>query len=80
LIDCGKSFYTAALDVFPWKGFRQIDAVLLTHPHADALNGLDDLRSWTLGGAIQKSLDIYCDEATFKVVSRVSRVSPHVSS
>lgn len=34
LIDCGKSFYTAALEHFRTQGIREIDAVLLTHPHA----------------------------------------------
>jgi hypothetical protein len=35
LIDCGKSFLSSALEFFPKNGMRQIDAVLLTHPHAD---------------------------------------------
>lgn len=34
LIDCGKSFYAAALEHWPKRGLREIDAVLLTHPHA----------------------------------------------
>jgi phosphoribosyl 1,2-cyclic phosphodiesterase len=34
LIDCGKSFYAAATEWFPKHGLRQLDAVLLTHPHA----------------------------------------------
>ncbi|KAK4529886.1 hypothetical protein CCYA_CCYA02G0743 [Cyanidiococcus yangmingshanensis] len=48
VIDVGKFFYQAAIDVFPAAGLRQIDAVVLTHEHADATNGLDDLRDWTL--------------------------------
>lgn len=35
LIDCGKSFLSSALEFFPRNGLRQLDAVLLTHPHAD---------------------------------------------
>lgn len=59
LIDCGKSFYPSALAAFSKHGLRRIDAVLLTHAHADAMLGLDDLRSWTIGGHIQPYVDVY---------------------
>lgn len=52
LIDCGKSFYESALRYFPVYGLRNIDALLLTHAHADAMLGLDDLRSWTMNACI----------------------------
>ncbi|KAH8922602.1 hypothetical protein BT69DRAFT_1297824 [Atractiella rhizophila] len=76
LIDCGKSFRESALEFFPRNGNKVIDAVLLTHEsggeqHADAAYGLDDLCAWTLGGAIQPSLDVYCDQKTYDVLSRV---------
>ncbi|KAH8924897.1 hypothetical protein BT69DRAFT_1318591 [Atractiella rhizophila] len=71
LIDCGKSFRESALEFFPKNGKSVIDAVLLTHEHADAAYGLDDLRAWTLGGAIQPSLDVYCDRKTYDALSRV---------
>ena len=35
LIDAGKNFQAAALEWFPRYGLRRIDAVLLTHGHAD---------------------------------------------
>jgi phosphoribosyl 1,2-cyclic phosphodiesterase len=35
LIDTGKNFQAAALEWFPKYGLRRIDAVLLTHGHAD---------------------------------------------
>jgi len=35
LIDAGKNFQAAALEWFPKYGLRPIDAVLLTHGHAD---------------------------------------------
>ncbi|KAL0577592.1 hypothetical protein V5O48_004390 [Marasmius crinis-equi] len=44
VIDAGKTFQAAALEWFPTHGLRRIDALLLTHAHADAMNGLDDLR------------------------------------
>ena len=44
LIDCGKTFREQAIEFFPKKGLRKIDALILTHHHADAIDGLDDLR------------------------------------
>ncbi|EJF66422.1 hypothetical protein DICSQDRAFT_130703 [Dichomitus squalens LYAD-421 SS1] len=68
VIDVGKSFMPAAVEWFPKYGLRHIDAVLITHAHADAMNGLDDLRGWTLGGAIQQAVDIYLSAETFEAV------------
>ncbi|RPD63258.1 hypothetical protein L227DRAFT_573086 [Lentinus tigrinus ALCF2SS1-6] len=68
VIDVGKSFMQSAVEWFPKYGLRRIDAVLITHGHADAMNGLDDLRGWTLGGAIQSHVDIYLTEETFESV------------
>ncbi|BGP43963.1 hypothetical protein JCM10450v2_008177 [Rhodotorula kratochvilovae] len=70
LIDCGKTFYSGAIEHWPAKNLREIDAVLLTHAHADAILGLDDLRGWTLRGAIQASIPIYLTQETFGEVSR----------
>jgi len=71
LIDVGKSFCEAAREHFPKHRIRKLDAVLLTHPHADAVNGLDDLRAWTLGGAIQASIAIYCNAYTHGEIARM---------
>ena len=68
LIDCGKTFYDSALIAFPKFHLRQIDAVILTHPHADAMFGLDDLRAWTMSGRVQKHIDIYLTQSTFEKV------------
>jgi len=70
VIDVGKNFYAAALEWFPKYGLRHIDAVLITHAHADAINGLDDLRGWTLKGAIQSHIEVYVSQATFEEVRR----------
>ncbi|CAE6495800.1 unnamed protein product [Rhizoctonia solani] len=71
VIDVGKTFLAAALDLFPRYDLRRIDAVLLTHGHADAINGLDDLRSWTLGELrIQDHIDVYLSEETMSDVRR----------
>lgn len=72
LVDCGKTFYEAALAWCPKYKMRRIDGVLLTHGHADAIMGLDDLRNWTIGGdnAVQSVVHVYLDQATMDVVSR----------
>ncbi|KAI0095269.1 beta-lactamase-like protein [Irpex rosettiformis] len=70
VIDVGKSFQPAAIEWFPKYGLRKIDAVLITHAHADAMNGLDDLRGWTLRGAIQPHVDLYVSSHTFREVQR----------
>ncbi|KAJ2910693.1 hypothetical protein GGI21_000616 [Coemansia aciculifera] len=68
VIDCGKTFLQSATEVFVKHDVKSIDAVLLTHGHADAMFGLDDLRQWTSSFGI--SIPIYCDEETLKVVAR----------
>ncbi|KAL6299667.1 beta-lactamase-like protein, partial [Sparassis latifolia] len=70
VIDVGKSFQAAAIEWFPKYSLRRIDAVLITHAHADAMNGLDDLRGWTLHGAIQSHVDLYVSVSTYKEVQR----------
>jgi predicted metal-dependent RNase len=45
VIDVGKNFQAAAVEWFPKYGLREIDAVIITHAHADGwmcLFGLDD--------------------------------------
>lgn len=44
LVDVGKTFKRGALKWFPKFGITAVDAVILTHEHADAILGLDDLR------------------------------------
>ncbi|EGO28417.1 hypothetical protein SERLADRAFT_458787 [Serpula lacrymans var. lacrymans S7.9] len=70
VIDVGKNFQAAAVEWFPKYNLRRIDAVIITHAHADAMNGLDDLRGWTLGGAIQSHIDVYVSLPTFREVQR----------
>ena len=68
LIDCGKTFFNAALEWFVYYKRRQIDAVLITHGHSDAINGLDDLRQWTYKNIVQSTVDVYCDQTTFSTI------------
>ncbi|XP_031404568.1 putative hydrolase C777.06c isoform X2 [Punica granatum] len=68
LIDAGKFFYHSALRWFPAYGIRTIDAVIITHSHADAIGGLDDLRDWT--NNVQPSIPIYVAERDFEVMKK----------
>ncbi|KAL8043373.1 hypothetical protein ABFX02_09G115700 [Erythranthe guttata] len=68
LIDAGKFFYHSALTWFPAYGIRTIDAVIITHSHADAIGGLDDLRDWT--NNVQPSVPIYTAERDFEVMKK----------
>ncbi|KAL8276368.1 hypothetical protein RQP46_011213 [Phenoliferia psychrophenolica] len=70
LIDCGKTFWSGAMEHWPKKGLREIDALLITHPHADAILGLDDLRGWTLHQNVQDTIDIYVNQFTFDEISK----------
>ncbi|KAJ1289436.1 hypothetical protein BS78_02G163800 [Paspalum vaginatum] len=66
LVDAGKFFYHSALQWFPLFGLRTIDAVIITHSHADAIGGLDCLRDWT--NNVQPSIPIYVAERDYEVM------------
>ncbi|XP_028756312.1 putative hydrolase C777.06c isoform X1 [Neltuma alba] len=68
LIDVGKFFYQSALRWFPTLGIRTLDGVVITHSHADAIGGLDDLRDWT--NNVQPSIPIYVAERDFEVMKK----------
>ncbi|XP_017249066.1 putative hydrolase C777.06c isoform X1 [Daucus carota subsp. sativus] len=68
LIDAGKFFYHSALRWFPTIGIRKLDAVLITHSHADAIGGLDDLRDWT--NNVQRNIPIYVANRDFEVMKK----------
>ncbi|XVE88712.1 hypothetical protein DITRI_Ditri19aG0090900 [Diplodiscus trichospermus] len=67
LIDVGKFFYHSALRWFP--EFGAIDAVIITHSHAGAIGGLDDLRDWT--NNVQPNIPIYVAKRDFDVQNPV---------
>ncbi|XP_057422349.1 putative hydrolase C777.06c [Lotus japonicus] len=45
LIDCGKTFRETVLRWFVFHHIPRIDSIVLTHEHADAVLGLDDVRA-----------------------------------
>ena len=64
LIDVSPDLRMQLLDA----DVRALDGVIMTHPHADHMHGVDDLRPMVL--ATQKLVDIYMDGATSDVMRR----------
>jgi phosphoribosyl 1,2-cyclic phosphodiesterase len=70
LVDCGKTAREACMRHLPSLGVRTIDAVVLTHGHADAILGLDDLRDIQSGeGLSGASMPVFASEKTLRDVS-----------
>tara|TARA_B100001750_G_C15400705_1_gene542491 strand:- start:186 stop:1034 length:849 start_codon:yes stop_codon:yes gene_type:complete len=67
MIDVGKFFYESAINLFPRYNIKKIDSIILTHTHADAVGGLDDLRDWT--NNTQKEIKIYLRKKDLKSIS-----------
>src|SRR6185437_2555749 len=65
IIDTGQDFREQALR----ERIRHIDAVLYTHPHADHILGMDDLRPLTFDRGAP--LPLYADDATAAVLRRI---------
>lgn len=69
LIDTSPDLREQLLDA----GVGALDAVLMTHAHADHLHGIDDLRS--VNRLIQKAIPLYADRPTFdEIASRFGYV------
>ena len=69
IIDAGKTFYDSSLNFFPKNNVTSIDGLIITHAHADAIGGLDDLRDWT--NNTQKNIQVYLREIDYKVVDKM---------
>lgn len=67
IIDVGKTFREGAVRWFPEHNVRKIDAIVLTHGHADAYFGLDDLRSIM---ARDSFMDVYLSDECRATVER----------
>ena len=64
LIDCSPDLRAQLLD----HPVARLDAVLLTHAHADHVHGIDDLRAYTYRQ--RAAIPTYMDTATHKTVTR----------
>jgi riboflavin kinase/FMN adenylyltransferase len=64
VIDTTPDFRTQALRA----GISQVEAVLLTHGHADHLMGFDDLRPLSVGRS--QPMPVYGNQQTFEIVRR----------
>src|SRR6201988_1586139 len=64
VIDTTPDFRTQALRA----GLSQVEAVLLTHGHADHLMGFDDLRPLSVGRS--QPMPVYGNQQTFEIVRR----------
>jgi phosphoribosyl 1,2-cyclic phosphodiesterase len=73
LIDCGKTVREACMRQLPRLSVRTVDAVVLTHGHADAILGLDDLRDIQAGEGLGDSAPtpVWLSEKTMDDVSSV---------
>lgn len=69
LIDCGKSFLQSAIAHFRKNEIPRIDAVILTHGHADACFGLDDLRSLSSLLKEDSSIPIFLRPEDYRIVT-----------
>jgi phosphoribosyl 1,2-cyclic phosphate phosphodiesterase len=64
LIDTSPDMREQLLDA----AVRRLDAVILTHPHADHLHGLDDLRA--VNRAMREAIPLYADARTLAEVEQ----------
>jgi phosphoribosyl 1,2-cyclic phosphodiesterase len=69
LVDVGKTFRESAVRWFLRHSVSSVDGVLLTHGHADAIFGLDDIRG-VRDRVITTPLDVYLSEDCMKVVRK----------
>jgi phosphoribosyl 1,2-cyclic phosphodiesterase len=68
IIDVGKTFREGVVRWFPEHNIESVDAILLTHGHADAFFGLDDVRSVMDRNA---SMPVYLSDVCRKRVQEV---------
>ena len=79
VVDCGKTFRDTVARVWPRLAppLRRVDALLLSHPHADAFMGMDCLREV----APKAQIHVYLHEPTYAhVCAAFPYLVPHGAS
>lgn len=73
VVDVGKTFREASVRWFPEHRVQSVDAILLTHGHADAIFGLDDIRNVQQRppGEPPVPMDVFLSPECLAVVQRV---------
>lgn len=69
LIDAGKTMRDACMRLLPKEGVSAVNAIFLTHGHADAMMGLDDLRDLQDVVYVHEGHSLYKGAEGYKVVS-----------
>ena len=72
-MDAGKTMREQCIRLLPRHGVRSLDALLLTHAHADAIHGLDDIRDFQQQGTRHlplPPLPVYATNTTFTDIKR----------
>eukprot|EP00903_Cladosiphon_okamuranus_P021122 g19403.t1 len=70
-IDTGKTWREGVIRWFPRHGVPSIDGIILTHDHADAMLGLDDVRSLQAPRKDRVSTPVFVSPQTDRSVRRV---------
>ncbi len=69
LIDASPDF----LSQIRKNKIKHIDAVLITHPHADAYGGLKQLNNW-----LKSPIPLYCQKQTWQIIRRKFKNLPKI--
>mmetsp|Transcript_20686 Transcript_20686/g.20803 ORF Transcript_20686/g.20803 Transcript_20686/m.20803 type:complete len:248 (+) Transcript_20686:120-863(+) len=70
IIDVGKTFREAIIRWIPRHGIRSVDSVLLTHGHADAIFGLDDIRG-VMPVSPERPMRVYLSSECYHTIRQV---------
>jgi hypothetical protein len=74
MVDAGKTMREQCIRLLPRHNIRTIDALLLTHEHADAILGLDDVRDFQQQGTRHLDwlppLPVYLHQQNFDEIKR----------
>ena len=70
VIDCGKLWWEAALELFPKHNICKLDALIISHAHADAYLALDSMRDFCLNVPGQDSISMWVEAREFEQINQ----------